>query len=711
MTQRRLHAAALKACTPLLEPLALAGAELHMLSGRELLATTNPETTAAEALACLAQAHGGNSVVSSRWWYDVPLQLGAQARKALLVMALPAPAANETALAIFADALEREWRHAEAEDSLSVELGNRYEELNLLYGIDNVLDQNVDTPLRTLIGDALRDCVEFLDIEAATIWAPRYGLTERAFDGGGSELESLLTEDHQRQLKKVLRGHENPLVLNGGVGDPLGIEGVSLPCRVVAAPISQGQDRVAGVLCLLRRFCAGPFTNGDRKLARVLAAEMTKALDGRFDFVTGLVNRESFEKVLQSRDIWGDDLEFGSLIHCDLDQFKLINDACGHEAGDRLLKMSAQLLRKVAPPGTVIARIGADEFATVLPGYTAEQSRELALATQDMLTEQRFIDREKSFQVTASTGITEFNRHSDVSNALIEAELACQSAKELGGARVRVYQHGDQQVVARHSEMRWASEIRAAIEDDRLELFGQAICHTSDPDGEPAHFEVLLRMFDLEQTMVSPAIFIPAAERYGLISKIDRLVVTKALDTLAGCRARGADIRLTVNLSGASIADEEFRQYVTSALSTAPITRGALSFEITETAAISSVSQALGFINEMKNFGCRFLLDDFGAGMSSYSYLRQFPVDYVKIDGSFVKNVDSDNFNRSIVESIHHICVAAGKQTVAEFVENDAVLATLQDIGVDLVQGYRLDKPSPLQDKIAARFPELKASA
>jgi EAL domain-containing protein (putative c-di-GMP-specific phosphodiesterase class I) len=315
---------------------------------------------------------------------------------------------------------------------------------------------------------------------------------------------------------------------------------------------------------------------------------------------------------------------------------------------------------------------------------------------------QRFIYGERSFEITASTGVSELLDGGELRTALAEADLACKAAKDGGGARIKIYEQGDAQVQARHSEMRMASEIRTALDDNRLELFGQAICATNDPYGPASHYEVLLRMFDEHGAMVSPAIFIPVAERVGLISRIDRTVLANVLAILSDCNRHGGNARLTVNLSGTSLGDDEFREFARAAIRQAKIAEGSLNFEITETAAISNIGQAMSFIREMKDRGCDFLLDDFGAGMSSYSYLRQFPVDYVKIDGSFVKNIDNDEFDRSIVRSIHQICRAGNKRTVAEFVENEAILAVLQDIGVDYVQGYLLDKPSPLIAKLGA---------
>ncbi len=700
----------LDALNGLLGDLNLAGTLLYLHDGHDVLACNDGAVNADAFDAARGRAERvAWSDNSGRVWRAIGVALGAQNRAARLYVALEAGRNWGNKLALLARLVEHDWRQSESIESLSLELGNRYEELNLLYGVDSSAETTLEHPLDRIVATAMRHCVEFLDIDAACVWAPAYGLKERAYSAVYGAIDSLSADDFDDSLLKLMRTHRAPLVLNGAVGDPTTVQGMRSPCRVVAAPISQGSRQVAGVMLLKREFKHGPFTNSDRRLAQVLAAEITKFLDARFDTVTGLMNREAFEKFQFSGPRWRN-TSTAALAYIDIDQFKLINEACGHEAGDRLLNLTARLLRKTSPAGATVARLGADEFAVLMPEFSTEQTRELAANTQNMLNEQRFIEHDKSFQITASIGVAGLDGDYDLSRALTESELACQAAKELGGARVRIYEKADEEVVARHSELRWATEIRSALEENRFELFGQAICRTADPDGVPAHYEVLLRMYDEEATMVSPAIFIPAAERFGLIARIDRAVMTQAIAVLDDCRARDIDIKLTINLSGASLGDEEFRDFARHIMTSSNIQHGALSFEITETAAISNIGQAMSFIAEMKEFGCRFLLDDFGAGMSSYSYLRQFPVEYVKIDGSFVKNIDSDEFNRSIVESIHHICHAGGKRTVAEFVESDAILAVLQEIGVDYVQGYRLDRPAPLQEKIDALAPAIRAA-
>ena len=464
-----------------------------------------------------------------------------------------------------------------------------------------------------------------------------------------------------------------------------------------------------GTLCFFRAVHSESFSAGDRKLAEVIAAEISKSLEARFDRITGLLNRSAFEELLegQLRAISADrsdasDTETGAVLEIDIDQFKLINDACGYPAADRLLRQIGLLIERFAPEDAVCARLGGDEFGVVLPQGDAT---DFANALRMAIAGSRFVSRERSFEITASIGITELKRGKKLSAVLDEAEIACNAAKELGCNRVCLYHMEDEHFKTRHVEMHWASRIRTALDEDIFELFGQAIYRTDTPYGTPSHFEVLLRLFESADTIISPSIFVPAAERYGFIQRLDRMVVRKALETFAEYHHRGVEAGLSINISGPSVCDDDFRRFVIDAIAETEIAPAALCFELTETAAVANLAQALLFFEDLADIGCSFSLDDFGAGMSSYAYLRKLPVDYVKIDGVFVKDMLSDDFNRSIVESIHQISRASGKRTVAEFVEHPEIATALADIGVDYLQGYALDKPGPLAGKLAALAP------
>ena len=650
------------------------------------------------------------------------LRLGPQGLEAVLHIAPRAvdaalvddirPAPADELLALVCSGIEREWLQTETIENLSVELGNRYEELNLLYGIDDNLSTAGSESLKTVIGTALENCVDFLNIDGAAVYVPDHDIAIQLNGGDPNELTAFEGDEaYAAAVLGMVRSLGEPLVLNGNPTDPSVLAGTPLKIKLLASPIFEGQQHLYGVMCFIRHSDREPFTTSDRKIAEVVAAEVSKALNARYDGVTGLMHRAAFEHCLE---FYGNADESrpvqAALLQIDLDQFKLINDSCGHPAGDRLLRQSAALIRRFAPDHATVARSGADEFAVLVPDMSAEDANVLATSVNAAIATSLFESREKTFNVTASIGITDMSAGKKVSVALNEADIACNVAKELGGGRIRVYGGEDEHMQARHEAMHWASKIRSAVDDDHFELFGQAINPVSDPFNAPSHFEVLLRLHDDDGTIVSPAIFIPAAERHGFMDRIDRLVVSKALETLALYHERGVKAGISLNISGPSMGDDAFRHFVIDAVRTSRIDASSICFEVTETAAISNLGQALLFFEDLGEIGCQFALDDFGSGMSSYAYLRKLPVDYVKIDGAFVKDMVTDRFNHSIVESIHHISCASGKRTVAEFVKDEMILVALQEIGVDFAQGYALDRPGPLAQKLEALLPAAAAA-
>lgn len=455
-----------------------------------------------------------------------------------------------------------------------------------------------------------------------------------------------------------------------------------------------------GTLCFFHPVRSEPLSAGDRKLAEVIAAEISKSLEARFDCITGLLNRSAFEELIDGQlqaissarsDV--SDTEAGAVLEINIDQFKLINDACGYSAADRLLRQIGLLIERFTSENAVCARLGGDEFGVVLPqGDATDFANALPMA----IAGSRVVFRECPFENTAIIGITELKRGKQLSAVLDETEIACHAAKELECNRVCLCHTENEHFKTRHVEMHWASRIRTALDEDIFELFGQAIYRTDTPYGTPSHFEGLLRLFESADTIIWPAIFVPAAERYGFIQRLVRMVVKKTLETFAQYHHQGVEVGLSINISGPSVCDDDFSRFVIDAIAETEIDLAALCFELAETAAVANLAQALLFFEDLSDIGCRFSLDDFGAGMNSYAYLRKLPVDYGKMDGVLVKDMLNDDFNRSIVGSIHQISRASGKRTVVAFVEHPEIAAALADIGVDYLQGYALDKTGPL---------------
>jgi diguanylate cyclase (GGDEF)-like protein/PAS domain S-box-containing protein len=419
------------------------------------------------------------------------------------------------------------------------------------------------------------------------------------------------------------------------------------------------------------------------------------------DALTGLMNRSEFEArlglAIESAKQLG---EAHVLCFMDLDQLKIINDTCSHEAGDALLRNVTEQLQACLRDSDIIARLGGDEFGVLLKHCSLEDAAELAGKMLAVVHALRFTSCGRTFEIGASVGLTSINARSDtVTSIMSEADLACYASKDLGGNRYHIYQPGDQVLAERHEEMQWVSRLTAAIDSGRLVLYCQDIVPVNPASPAGRHIEVLVRMLDENGAMVPPDRFIPAAERYNIITNLDRWVISNSFSWYDRNRDQGCVTgldALAINLSGSSINDSGFLSFIKAEIGKYNVPPEVLCFEITETVAISNIQAASVFILELRKLGCRFALDDFGSGLSSFAYLKNLQVDYLKIDGSIVRDIDTDAVNAAMVSSIHQLGRAMHIKTVAEFVETDAILKKLADIGIDYAQGYGIARPGPL---------------
>ena len=413
------------------------------------------------------------------------------------------------------------------------------------------------------------------------------------------------------------------------------------------------------------------------------------------DILTGLVNRREFESRLERamKSARAREASF-ALCHIDLDQFKIINDNCGHSAGDALLGQVGALLKSKIRWRDTVARLGGDEFGVLLESCSLEEAIRSAEALREAIRNYKFVWEERTFRLGASIGVVPLSpENEDVASLLSAADSACAAAKESGRNRIYSFQENDIDLMRRRREMQWAARINNALEDDRFEIYRQVIQPLQTQD-QGLHYELLLRMRDEAGKIIAPDQFIAAAERYGLTPNIDRWMIEHALRWLVSEADEREKLAMcSINLSGQSLGDDKFLPFVIDHFHRSGIDASKICFEITETAAIASFSQANRFIHALKELGCRFALDDFGTGLSSFGYLKHFPVDFLKIDGSFVKEILHDPIDREMVRSINEIGHLTGKQTIAEFAENAEIIEMLRSLGVDYAQGYGIATP------------------
>ena len=413
------------------------------------------------------------------------------------------------------------------------------------------------------------------------------------------------------------------------------------------------------------------------------------------DSLTGLSNRREFEARLEDALSKSPDQRSRcAVMFIDLDQFKVVNDTCGHAAGDLLLKRASEVLLSALKSTDLLARLGGDEFGVLLRDSDEREALQFAESLRQAVDELRFVWSEKSFSISTSIGLVHITEDSSVEETMRAADVACYISKERGRNRVQVYRPSDAELAARLGEMGWIQRIKNGLEERRFCLFSQEIraIRSDEPDG--SHIEMLLRLRDEKGGMVSPAGFMPAAERYGLMPLIDRWVVREAFELLAS-RPHSRIATCAINISGATFGDDGFVDFVRQQFRLHRIPPAMICFEITESSAIANIPTARRLIDSLRELGCRFSLDDFGTGMASFAYLKQLSVDYVKIDGSFVKEIRSSEVDRAMVEMIVQVTRVAGKKCVAEFAENEEILHLLRQIGVDYAQGYAIGKPQP----------------
>lgn len=543
-------------------------------------------------------------------------------------------------------------------------------------------------------------------------------LLERELRRGGFRPEMTRVESaeqlddalRQRDWEVIISDHNMPGFSSDGVLRCVRAAGLDVPVIIVSGTIGEAvavsamktgasdyvmKDNLARLGPAIERELREAETRREHRRAEATIRHLAY-----HDPLTGLANRHHFERRL--KESLDDARERGTahaLLYVDLDQFKVVNDTCGHGAGDELLRQLGLLLQGQVRQNDLLGRLGGDEFGLLLASCPLERATSIATNLLAVINGFRFAWSGKSFAVGASIGVVPIDDPSTTETELLAAaDIACYAAKDMGRNRIHVYDRNDDEMLRRKGEMHWVSRIREALEQNRFVLFRQAIVPVAGDAQPTGCSEVLLRMRDEDGSLIAPGAFLPAAERYNLAGAVDRWVVRALLSQLAEHGYAKANPARTffVNISGATLNDDGFFPFLREELRRTGVAPSTLCFEITETAAVANLSRAVSFIRDVRGDGCRFALDDFGAGLSSFSYLKTIPVDFLKIDGGFVRDMLDDPMDRAIVEAITHIGQSVGLKTIAEFVESDSILESLADVGVDCAQGYAIHRPEPL---------------
>ena len=455
------------------------------------------------------------------------------------------------------------------------------------------------------------------------------------------------------------------------------------------APMKSDKNNLIGVVMVIQ----------DVSQTRSLNQQLS--YQASHDLLTGLYNRRKFEEYLE--EILIDTREedrHHTLFYLDLDDFKVVNDTCGHVAGDELLKQLPALFNEILRTGDIVARLGGDEFGIILQNCGVQQATLIAEKIREKIKSFRFVWEDRTFEIGVSIGVVGIDvDNAEMSFILSSADMACYAAKDAGRNCVHVYEPSNDVITERSGQMHWAARISKALEEHQFMIYQQPIVGLSGESGH--HQEILLRMIDENQNVVLPGSFMSAAERYGLMHEIDRWVIREVFQHMGrddpADPVKGTNRVFFINLSGESINERSLLNYILQEKDKYDVSLENVCFEISENTATSNLSKTAGFIKELKKHNCKFSLDGFGNGLSSFSYLKSMPVDYIKINGDFVKDISNDELDRAMVESILKVARILGLSTIAEHVENNDNLITLKEIGVDYVQGYYLGRPEAVK--------------
>ncbi len=574
-------------------------------------------------------------------------------------------------------------------DGMAGELAERYDELNLVYDTDDHVNglQEARFALQILVDN----CATYMDVGMSTLLLPdRKICISHIKDENLSAEKASIVSRLRKGIFSTSAASKCGTVVNSQMGAR----------KALSIPVLGGDGNVTGILATIKNSQMPDYTNSDRNLLEVMSRKVTKILQTVYDPLTGQLNRSGYEYHVRQNLLASQ--EQGTT-HCildlDIDDLQIINDTISYQAGDEIIKNVAKVIDDLIRDTDILSRTGGDEFGVLLDNCTLEDGESVAEKIRLTITALEYTWQDQRIEISTTIGVAAITPDSESPASVIStAEVARNAAKESGKNRVQVYKKGNSDLIRRKGEMQWVSRIKNALRENRFQIYSQVIVPLSNRS-ENFHVEILLRLRDENGDILTPWAFIPAAERYHLMPDIDKWVINKTLSEFVRIWktdwAKSAQV--SINLSGQSMSARDFLGFVIEQLGREGVVAKNICFEITESAAIENIDEAKEFISSIRKRGCRFSLDDFGTGLSSFAYLKNLSVDYLKIDGSFVKEIIDDPVSNTMVSAINQVGHVMGLETLAEFVENQAIMNRLAELGIDYAQGYGIGKPMPLE--------------
>jgi diguanylate cyclase (GGDEF)-like protein len=564
------------------------------------------------------------------------------------------------------------------------DLDVRERDLDLMLEISS--QQSVTASDADEFGLILKTGLERMGCALAALWVPDKNISMSLTRSG----QPMSPESLQRaQQRTIVVNHVSKVASD-----------VAAPYKILACPVRHSSDRVLGVLAMFNPPSAQDFDSHQTRIAEVLAKRATSIIQAQYDPGTGLMTRQAFER--QAAALLGSATSTGAhiILYLDIDRLHIINETFGMHVGDDVIVNVAECMAKCLPGGALSARISGDRLAALIPNSSMDAAA--IVAEKIRAAAAAIVPRagQGSFEVSACLGVAPIGRSANMlAHALATAEIACKAAKDRGRNRVEIFQDSDQSIIRRHTDILVVGKLRDALGNDSFRLDAQPILPLRGNCGRP-RFELLIRMLGDRGEIIPPSKFLSAAERYQLMPAVDRWVVRRACELLGEHSASvGEDIaRFAVNLSGQSLQDESFLEFVIDQIKASRLLPGVLCFELTETATIGNLVKAQNFMRKLQDLGCQFALDDFGTGVSSLAYLKDLSVNYLKIDGSFVRDAIINARSESMIKAIAQLAKVMCMETIAEYVETDMLRARMADLGVDYGQGFAMGKSQPLED-------------